>query len=97
MRNVPQGKIRQSVKNAPFQIGEFIKVVYATDETFNHRFMGRIGIIVHYDYSCGCGQSYPKDPMIGVQFANGKKEEFWAEEIVPLREYLNSYDYAFDE
>ena len=82
MSKVPQGKITKNIEDAPYEIGRTVKIVFATDETFDRRFMGKVGTIVHYDYSCGCGQSFPHDPMIGVQFKSGKIEEFWKEEMV---------------
>lgn len=46
---------------------------------------GREGVVVHLEYSCGCGQSYPGDPMIGVcMYIPGRGyivEEFWFEEL----------------
>ncbi len=73
-------KLVANVKGAPFRIGDIVKVVYATDDTFNPYYMNHIGTIVHFDYSCGCGQTFPDDPMIGVKFVR-KIEEFWKEEL----------------
>jgi hypothetical protein len=70
-----------NVKGVPFRIGERVIVVAATDETCNMDYFGKIGVVVYFEYSCGCGQTYPKDPMIGVQFDDEKTEEFWREEI----------------
>jgi hypothetical protein len=54
------------------------------DCTFNIDLTGKVGIIVYLNYDCGCGQSYPKDPMFGVSFANGKLEEYWKDEVLKL-------------
>lgn len=72
------------VKGAPFKIGTDIKVVKVTDSTFDQKYMGRTGRVIYLEYSCGCGQSYPEDPMIGVQFPNNDKEEFWREELIEI-------------
>ena len=71
----------RNVRGAPFKIGEKIKVVKRTDDTVSSRFIGRKGTVIYFDFACGCGQSYPKDPMIGVLFSRGTVEEFWQEEI----------------
>lgn len=59
-------------------------IVNGADETFDGRYLRKTGNVVHLEYSCGCGQSYPGDPMIGVRFAEGNVEEFWREEIVAV-------------
>lgn len=87
-KNMLQGKKRKNMKRVPYKIGGFVKIVFATDETFDHKFIGRVGKIVHYDYSCGCGQSFPDDPMIGVKFNSKEIEEFWKEEIITLKGVL---------
>jgi len=69
------------VDGAPFKIGERVRVTDSKDETFDRSFKGRIGVIEYFEYECGCGQSYPDDPMIGVRFRRGRIEEFWAEEL----------------
>lgn len=51
------------------------------DTTFRVEFSGKKGIIKYFDFDCGCGQTYPIDPMIGVQFPSGEIEEFWNEEL----------------
>ena len=71
-----------NVPGAPFSIGTMVKIKNSQDETFRRELVGKIGEIVHYDYFCRCGQSFPGDPMIGVLFENGEVEEFWEEEIV---------------
>lgn len=71
------------IEGAPFKIGENVVVLNnpSNDETFGKKFVGRKGMKAFYEYDCGCGQSYPNDPMIGVKFSNGKIAEFWKEEI----------------
>ena len=51
------------------------------DKTFNEAYVSEIGEVVYFEYECGCGQSYPNDPMIGIKFANEKIEEYWIEEL----------------
>lgn len=74
----------ENVKGAPFKIGEAVRVVGPGDETFDRSYLGRAGVVRYFEYRCGCGQSYPDDPMIGVELRGGKKEEFWKEELVRL-------------
>ena len=76
--------IYADVKGAPFFIGQRVTVHRLVDETVNKSFLLRSGIVHYFDYDCGCGQSYPEDPMIGVHFPNGDIEEFWREELKPL-------------
>jgi len=52
------------------------------DETFDPRCIGLVGTVEYLEYECGCGQTYPMDPMIGVLLDSGQHEEFWKEEFV---------------
>jgi hypothetical protein len=72
-----------NVKGAPFEIGDKVLVLDNPniDETFNPVFGLRRGLIVYFEYSCGCGQNFPEDPMIGIEFEDGRTEEFWKEEL----------------
>lgn len=69
----------KNVDGAPFKIGDKIKVLNNpnNDETFNKLFISKSGLVIYYDYECGCGQNFPDDPMIGVRFENGIVEEYW--------------------
>jgi hypothetical protein len=69
------------VAGAPFRIGTFVRVVRLADETGSRTWLGRTGTIKYFDYACGCGQTFPSDPMIGVESSRGKAEEFWKEEL----------------
>lgn len=64
-------------------IGTRVTVVAAIDVGIHdvRPFIGRAGVVDHLDYDCGCGQTYPDDPMIGVTFDDGAAEEFWSEEL----------------
>ena len=62
------------------KIGQVVKVIRGTDETFDYRFLGKHGEVVGFDYECGCGQT-PGDPMIAVKFGENTTEEFWREEL----------------
>lgn len=73
--------IYHNVKGAPFNIGDRVRVLGGTDETFNPGYKGRVGTVRYFEYSCGCGQTYPTDPMIGVSFRGGCTEELWKEEL----------------
>ena len=81
MSEIPKSKVKTDVRGAPFKVGTHVKVVMGVDETFDDKFQGLIGEIVHFDYSCRCGQTFPNDPMIGVRFAGDVIEEFWQEEL----------------
>lgn len=74
----------KNLKNLPFEIGDRVMVMDNpnSDETFNIEFALKSGIIVYFDYECGCGQSFPEDPMIGVKFEKNILEEFWKEELL---------------
>lgn len=67
-------------------IGDKVSVLYNpnNDETFNLALFEKSGFVQYFDYDCGCGQSYPNDPMIGVKFNTGETEEYWKEEIKKL-------------
>jgi hypothetical protein len=73
--------ILKDVPGAPFKIGTSVRVVRLADETGNRAWLGRTGTVKFFNYDCGCGQSYPDDPMIGVESPRGKIEEFWKEEL----------------
>lgn len=74
---------RNNIEGAPYKIGNKVIILDnpLKDETFNKRFIGREGAVYFFEYDCGCGQTYPTDPMIGVKFSDGKVAEFWKEEI----------------
>ena len=78
--------IKENIQDAPFKIGDIIKVKKQKrfDSTFEDKFEGWEGLVIFFEYNCGCGQSYPIDPMIGVRFLNGEIFEFWQEEITKL-------------
>ena len=69
------------IPGAPFKIGTKVQVVQATDTTFDRVFLGRTGTVKYFDYECGCGQIFPSDPMIGVEFKDFVTAEFWHEEL----------------
>jgi hypothetical protein len=79
--------IKYDIDGAPFRIDNAVQVLNNpnNDETFNCEFSGKKGTVVYYEYDCGCGQSYPNDPMIGVRFADKKVAEFWKEELQLLK------------
>jgi hypothetical protein len=78
--------IYDPVPGSPYQPGDTVQIVDAIDtdvyDVSGH--IDREGRVEYLEYSCGCGQRYPHDPMIGVKFADDKIEEFWAEELGPL-------------
>jgi len=78
-------KITTPVKGAPFPPSQAVRVVGVCDETGYPRLVGLCGRVVYLNYDCGCGQTHPGDPMIGVLFASGRTYEFWREELEALR------------
>lgn len=70
------------VDGAPVQVGDTVHVVSASDDTCDFSFLGLTGTVEFLEYECGCGQTYPCDPMIGVRLPDGRLDEFWAEEII---------------
>lgn len=75
--------IYTSVVGAPFQPGDFVRVVAAVDKEIHDvsSFIGRFGVVKYLEYDCGCGQSFPDDPMLGIRFFTGEMTEFWPEEV----------------
>jgi hypothetical protein len=74
-------RVYADIRGAPFGIGLLVQVHRLADGQGNSSLLWRQGVIEHYEYSCGCGQSYPTDPLIGVRFPEGGLEEFWNEEL----------------
>jgi hypothetical protein len=75
-----QQGIYKNVAGAPFRIGDTVKVVSLSDDTADEDLLGSQGSVLYFEYSCGCGQTFPNDPMIGVQFGE-RTAEFWKEEL----------------
>lgn len=73
--------IYKDVPGAPFKIGDRVVVSGFDDETAETKYANEIGQVVYFEYECGCGQHYPDDPMIGIQFGNAEIEEFWKTEL----------------
>jgi len=68
---------------APYQPGASV-IIHASEESGEldvSKHFGRHGVVEYLEYSCGCGQTYPGDPMIAVRFPAGDIEEFWRGEI----------------
>ena len=71
------------IDGAPYKIGDKVKVLNNPnmDETFDKQFLNKIGKVIFFEYECGCAQTFPSDPMIGVKFSDGEISEFWKEEL----------------
>ena len=69
-----------NIDGAPYKIGQKVKVLNNPnkDDTFDVKLINKKGEIIFF---CGCGQTFPTDPMIGVKFSNGSIDEFWKEEL----------------
>jgi hypothetical protein len=76
--------IRTDVEGAPFRIGDKVEVTALTDETAPENMLHKIGTVEYFEYECGCGQTYPNDPMIGVRFDENTLHEFWSEELTKI-------------
>ena len=74
---------KYNIEGAPFEIGNRVKIFdnILDDNTFDKECSNEIGQVIFFEYDCGCGQTFPGDPMIGVKFCDGKIEEFWKEEL----------------
>jgi hypothetical protein len=83
-------QIFKDVRGAPFKIGTSVRVVRLADETGDRAWPGCTGTVKFLNYDCGCGQTYPSDPMIGVELPSGKVEEFWKEELCPVLRRVRS-------
>ena len=79
--------IYEDVFGAPFRIGQPVQVIDLIDEAADSDYMGKQGVIIYFEYTCGCGQSYPDDPMIGVRFEDDTAE-FWKEKLHELADKL---------
>ena len=75
--------IRDHVPGAPYQPGMHVRVVDAIDRDVHDvsEFIGSYGVVEYLEYECGSGQHYPDDPMVGILFRDGSRQEFWSEEI----------------
>lgn len=73
--------IYTDVVGAPVKIGQEVQIYDLCDDTVEIVYIGCCGVVEYLEYNCGCGQVYPESPMIGVRFADGSIEEFWAEEL----------------
>lgn len=87
--SMPQAAVAMSgrprfhaVEGAPFQPRQLVRVVGPTDPASPvDQHIGRQGVVEYLEYDCGCGQRFPDDPMIGVLFDAGDREEFWRDEL----------------
>ena len=75
--------LKFDIDGAPCKIGDKVKVLNNPnmDETFDKRFFNNICEVIYFEYDCGCGQTFPEDPMIGIKSSVGKIGEFWKEEL----------------
>ncbi len=71
----------EHVPGAPYQVGDCVVIVCVCDDTVPEENIGKHGEVIYLEYSCGSGQTYPGDPMIGVRLETGAIEEFWIEEL----------------
>jgi hypothetical protein len=83
------------VEGAPVKIGQAVTVAQIVDiESFGYipvgdfdeqhdavmALVGEKGNVVYLDYKGGVGESFPKEPAIGVSLA-GETHMFWFEEL----------------
>jgi hypothetical protein len=77
-------KHTEQVEGAPFQPGQKVTVLSATDDTCAEEFIGSSGTITALFERSGVGDSWPNDPLIDVEFwidARAMTEYFWKEEL----------------
>lgn len=83
--NLRANPIYERVEGSPFQPGDLVEVVAAVDREVHDvsSLVGRRGRVAYLEYDCGCGQSRPGDPMVGVALGDDGSvtEEFWGEEL----------------
>ena len=73
------------VEGSAYQVGDVVLVVArGGDVRMVERFLGMIGTVEELDYRNICGQRYPRDPMVCVRFADGDRDGFWSEELLPI-------------
>lgn len=82
------------VPGAPIQPGSRVSVVgpeapAGIDAEMCAPYIGCQGVIEELHYSTGCGDGYPKDPMLLVLLDDGRRYHFWNNEVrrVPAKEY----------
>lgn len=76
---------KYDIEGAPFKIGCKVKISNRSeDSTFDKKYSNKKGEVVFFEYDCGCGQTFPCNPMIGVKFRDGEIEEFWKEELTAI-------------
>jgi hypothetical protein len=77
--------VRRHVAGAPYQPGQLVRVERSCDEQGDasgvRELVGRFGVVKYLEYSCGSGQHYPDDPMVGVRFRDGGVRELWKDEL----------------
>jgi hypothetical protein len=68
------------ILGSPYQPGEVVRVVPGDDGSVPE-YIGGVGVVLYLEYDCGCGQTFPCDPMIGVRLDDGREYEFWRDEL----------------
>ena len=76
-----------NIVGAPFNIGDEVQILNNPyeDSTFDEIYFDKKGQVIFFEYECGCGQTFPADPMIGVRINEDLVGEFWKEELRLLR------------
>jgi hypothetical protein len=76
--------IWERVGGSPFQPGDRVIVTLVCDEVGRECglevFVGQRGVVDYLEYSCGSGQHFPDDPMVGVRVGD-EVVEFWKDEL----------------
>lgn len=85
----PKRQFRSEVKGAPYQPGQRVNVVGPNapgdiDEKMCAPYVGSSGTVTELQYGTGCADSYPADPMILVTLDDGRRYQFWHNELVSL-------------
>jgi len=77
--------VYHNVAGAPYQPGQLVRVTCSCDEQGDasgiRALVGKFGVVKYLEYSCGSGQYFPDDPMVGVRFRDGEVRELWKDEL----------------
>ena len=82
----PMRKHRGKVVGAPYQPGQRVKVIGPNapgdvDEEMCAPYLGCVGVVEELRYRTGCGDRFPQEPMILVLLDDGRRYDFWRNEL----------------
>jgi len=75
----------EDIDGAPFKLNQRVVVSDVEEDLDYEKYIGKKGRIIYFEYDCGSGQSFPGDPMMGVELEGTNiVEEFWKNEITQI-------------